>query len=97
MRSGRDRVIMPFTSALKPALTEVHNVGCVLYSVSKLDPVDLHYNNFYNSVHVDKKWFFLLKKDLHLYIATDETVPHRTCQNKDYKLKVMFLNAVARP
>jgi hypothetical protein len=31
MKSGRDRVIMPFTSALKPALTEVHKVGCVLY------------------------------------------------------------------
>ncbi len=32
-----------------------------------------------------------------MYIATDETVPHRTCQNKDHILKVMFLTAVARP
>ncbi len=53
MKSGRDRVIMPFTSALKPDLTEVHKVGRVLYSVSKLDPVDLHYIDFNNSVHVD--------------------------------------------
>jgi hypothetical protein len=69
----------------------------VLYSVSKLDPVDLHYNDFYDSVNVDEKWFFLSKKDLHLYIATDKTVPHRTCQNKDHILKVMFLTAVAWP
>jgi hypothetical protein len=97
MRSGRDMVIMPFTSALKRALTEVQKVGCVLCSVSKLDPFDLYYNDFYNSVHVDKKWFFLSKKDFYLYIATDKTDPHRTCQNKDHIMKVMFLTAVARP
>ena len=97
MKNGRDRVIMPFTSALKPALTEIHKVGRVLYSVSKLNPADLHYNDFYNSVHVDEKWFFLSEKELRVYIATDETVPHRTCQNKDHIMKVMFLTAVARP
>ena len=76
---------MPFTSVLKPALTEVHMVGGVLYSVSKLDAVDLHYKAFYNSVHVDEKWFFLSeKKELHLYIATDKTVPHQTSQNNDH-------------
>jgi hypothetical protein len=99
MKSGRDRVFMPFTSALKPALTEFHKVGCVVYSVSKRNPVDLHYKeDFYNSVHVDEKWFFLSEKELHLYIATDKTVPqHRTCQNKDHIMKVTFLTAVARP
>ncbi len=97
MKSGRDRVIMPFTSALKPALTEVHKVGHVLFSVSKLDPIDLHYNDFYNSVRVDEKWFFLSEKELHLYIATNETVPHQTCKNKDHIMKVMVLTAVARP
>jgi hypothetical protein len=85
------------TSALKPALTEVHKVGCVLYSVSKLDPVDLHYKNFYNSVHVDEKWFFLSEKELRLSIATDKTVAHQNCQNKDHLMKVMFLTAGARP
>ncbi|KAI2507526.1 hypothetical protein MHU86_6914 [Fragilaria crotonensis] len=97
MKRGLDRVIMPFSSSLKPALTEIHKVGRVLYSVSKLDPVDLHYNDMYNSVHVDEKWFFVSEKVLRLYIATDETVPHRTCQNKDHIIKVMFLTAVARP
>jgi hypothetical protein len=89
---------VPFTSALKPALTEVHMVGRVLYSVSKFDPVDLHYKAFYNSVHVDEKWFFLSeKKELHLYIATNKTVPHQTCQNNDHIGKMMFLTAIARP
>ena len=53
--------------------------------------------DFYNSVLVDKKWLFLSEKELHLYIATDETVPHQTCQNKDNMIKVMFLTAVAAP
>ena len=97
MKSGRDRVILPFSSALKPALTEVHKVGHALYSVTKLDPIDLHYNDFYNSVHVDKKWFVLSEKELHLYIATDKTVPHQTCQNNDHIGKMMFLTAIARP
>ena len=97
MKSGHDRVIMPCTSALKPALTDIHKVARVLYSVSKLNPVDLHYHDFYNYVHVDEKWFFVSEKELRLYIATDETVPDRTCQNKDHIMKVMFLTAVARP
>ncbi len=76
MKSGHDRVIMPFTSALKPALTDmIHKAARVLSSVSKLNPVNLHYHNFYNYVHVDEEWFFVSEKELRLYITTDETVP----------------------
>jgi hypothetical protein len=32
-----------------------------------------------------------------VHFATDKTVPHRTCQNKGHKMKVMFLTAVAQP
>ncbi len=49
-------------------------------------------------MHVDEKcWFFILEKDLRIYIAPGENVPNQVCQNKDHILKVMFLCAVARP
>ena len=90
-------VIRPCTSALKPALTAHHKLIRCEYAMSKLDPVDLQYNDFYQSVHVDEKWFFISEKQLHLYIVPGEELPPRSCQNKDHILKVMFLCALARP
>ncbi len=53
-------------------------------------------NNFLQAVHVDEKWFFIVEKDLQIYVAPGENVPNRSCQNKDHILKGMFLCAVAR-
>ena len=65
--------------------------------MSRIDAATRLYNNFYQAVHVDEKWFFISEKELRLYIAPGENVPNRVCQNKDHILKVMFLCAVARP
>lgn len=63
MKSGLDSVVIPFTRVLKPAMTDIHHkVGCVLYSVSKLDPVDLYYKDIDNSIHLDKKWLFVSER-----------------------------------
>ena len=97
-KSGDDRVIMSCASALKPELTDVHKVARMLYCVSKLNPVDLHYHDFYHYVHVDEKWFCsILERALHACILTNKTVPDRFCQNKEHIMKVMFLTAIARP
>ena len=64
---------------------------------NKIDPVTREYDDCFQSVHVDEKWFFISEKELRLYIAPGEVVPTRRCQNKDHLLKVMFFAAVARP
>ena len=85
---------MPCGSWLKPLLTPEHKNQRVFYAVSKYNPDDNTFHSFYNSVHVDEKWFFLTEAQLRLYIATDEDAPIRFIQNKDYITKVMFLCAI---
>lgn len=51
----------------------------------------------YSVVHIDEKWFNLYKASTKYYLAPFEEVPHRTCANKRYIGKVMFLAAIARP
>jgi hypothetical protein len=89
---------MPKTIALQPLLTDVHKVQRVLFAVTKLNEVnDHHFHPFYDSVHVDEKWFFITEKTLRVYCIPGEKVPERYAQNKDHLIKVMFLCAIARP
>ena len=96
--SKLDKVIVPSTIALKPLLTEEHKLQRVLYCVSHLNPIDNKYNDFYDNVHIDEKWFFISEKQLRVYIAADERhAAQRYAQNHNQLLKVMFLCPVARP
>ena len=92
-----DPVIILFTSAIKPALTEHHKVFRTCHCVSKIDEETRLFDDFFQAVHVNEKRFFISEEDLRIYIAPGEVVPNRTCQNKDHILKVMFLCAVACP
>ncbi|RAW32141.1 hypothetical protein PC110_g11513 [Phytophthora cactorum] len=51
----------------------------------------------YDTVHLDEKWFNLYKANTKYYLAKYECLPYRSCPNKRYLGKVMFLAAVARP
>lgn len=84
--------IMPCTNALaKPALTPDHRLSHCLYAMdTKLNVDDLMYDDFYQSVHVDKKWFTISEKQLYLHVVPGKELPNRTCQNKDHIVKVMF-------
>jgi hypothetical protein len=90
-------VIMPCSSALRPLLTEHHKLMRTLFCITKLNPHDGPYQDHYQSVHVDEKWFFITESYLRLYLVPGEEKPDRQCLNKDHILKVMFLGAVARP
>jgi hypothetical protein len=54
-------------------------------------------HHMYDTVHLDEKWFKLYKANTKYYLAKDEDLPYRSCPNKRYIGKVMFLAAVARP
>ncbi|GMF48789.1 unnamed protein product [Phytophthora fragariaefolia] len=51
----------------------------------------------YDVVHVDEKWFNMYKASSRYYLTADESLAYRTCPNKRYIGKVMFLAAIARP
>lgn len=51
----------------------------------------------YNYVHLDEKWFYLSESSVHYYLRKDEESPERSCRNKNFITKVIFLVAVARP
>jgi hypothetical protein len=56
MKCDKDNpVIIPCTSALKPALTEQHKLLQACYCVSKIDPATRLCSDFYEVVHVDEK------------------------------------------
>jgi hypothetical protein len=47
-------------------------------------------------VFIDEKWFYLSQKSEKYYWLPEEDEPHRTCKNKNYIPRLMFLCVCAR-
>jgi len=92
-----DPVILPHSNAIKPLLTETHKLARVYYCMSKVNLETNEIHDFYDSVHVDEKWFFISEASLRMYLAPGEEPPQRAATHKSHILKVMFLVATARP
>ena len=97
MMNDNDPVIRPHTNVLKPLLTNEHQFQRVCYAAMHLNGEDHLYDDFYQHVHVDEKWFFLKEQQMRMYLAADEPSPLRVTQKKCDVMKVMFLAAIARP
>jgi hypothetical protein len=96
-KNDDDQVIRPHTSVLRPLLTNEHQFQRVCYAAMHLNRNDYRYDDFYQHVHVDEKWFYLTEQQMRMYLAPDEPVPLRVSQKKSDVMKVMFLAAIARP
>ena len=48
-------------------------------------------------IHIDEKWFYLMKDGQCFIIAADEAEPYSHAQHKSFLTKIMFLGVVARP
>ena len=48
-------------------------------------------------IHIEEKWFYLMKDGQHFIIAVEEEEPYRHVQHKSFLTKIMFLCVVARP
>ncbi|CAN0139200.1 unnamed protein product [Discosporangium mesarthrocarpum] len=89
------------TRWVKPTLTDKQRVDRVGFILSHLrrrgvsgDLVD----DMVDWVHVDEKWFYLMKDGKKIYLQPDVEVPKPLrASNKQFILKMMFLAAVARP
>lgn len=55
------------------------------------------FQEMFNTVQVDEKWFYLTKIKKKLYLLSEKIVPHGTIQSKRFIAQDMFFTAIARP
>ena len=48
-------------------------------------------------IHIDEKWFYLMKDGQRFIIVADEAEPYRHLHHKSFLTKIMFLCVVAGP
>ena len=93
--------IRSHTNAIKPHLTNENKMTRLAFCLRKLKRESLDTNpefeEMFDVVHIDEKWFFQTKETERYYLLPEETDPVRTCKSKRFITKIMFLAAVARP
>ena len=86
------------TSSLKPTLTEENKMSRMELDLSFVDKNNTSkFENMEDLIHIDEKWFYLMKDGQRFIIAADEEEPYRHVQHKSFLMKIMFLCVVARP
>jgi hypothetical protein len=58
---------------------------------------DPNFKDLFDFVFIDEKWFYISQKSERYYLLPEEDEPHRTCKNKNYIPRFMFLCVCARP
>ena len=96
-RMGKEGWLKRHSSAVKPFLTDANKMARLEFAKSFVNPRTQRFDNMYDYVHIDEKWFYMTKINTNYYLVPGETPPHRTCKSKRYITKVMFMCAVARP
>jgi hypothetical protein len=91
-------------SKVKPSLKEHHIDSRLMYCLSMIDTSTInatrsgmYYQNMYDTVHIDEKWFNLMALKRGCLLAEGEPLPYRTTHHKPHVEKVQFLCAVGRP
>lgn len=101
IRLHKARVIRHHSNALKPYLKKENMISRLRFCFSMLDvnniPHAPKFKSMHNIVFIDEKCFQVSKKFMNYYLLADEVEPHRSCKNKIFIPKLMFLVAVAKP
>ena len=96
----RRGLILRATSSVKPKLTDENVLLRKEYCLSFVDD-DGYFSDLMGQVHVDEKWFYVMKITDKFYLlpeeAADPDLIRRYCKHKKHIQKVMFGAAVARP
>ncbi|CAM9715231.1 unnamed protein product [Discosporangium mesarthrocarpum] len=86
---------------VKPVLSDKQKrdrVGFALSDMHRKGGTGVVVDDMYDWVHVDEKWFYVMKDGRGIYLHPEEGAPEPPrVQNKRFITKVMFLAAVARP
>ncbi|CAH9095869.1 unnamed protein product [Cuscuta epithymum] len=98
LRSGQLRA---HTNSVKPKLNHTHMRRRLIHIMTQVITREVNtiptFSGMYNVIHIDEKWFYMSQKTQKFYLFPWEEEPYRSCQNKNFIGKVMFLAAVARP
>ncbi|KAF0716307.1 hypothetical protein As57867_002900, partial [Aphanomyces stellatus] len=71
---------------VKPLLTQANKMTRLRFSLNCLLPWPRgthFFENMYNRVHIDEKWFFLTKVKKRFYVY-DDAIAHRACKSKRF-------------
>ncbi|CAM9453505.1 unnamed protein product, partial [Discosporangium mesarthrocarpum] len=86
---------------VKPVLSDKQKRGRVGFALSHMHRkggTGVVVDDTYDWVHVDEKWFYVMKDGWGIYLHPEEDAPKPPrAQNKRLNTKVMLLTAVARP
>jgi len=88
------------SSSIKPYLTDANKKTRLKWCIDMIDQGlldDPKFKDLFDFVFIDEKWFYLHKKLERYYLLPEEDEPHRTCKNKNYIPRIMFLCVCARP
>ena len=86
------------TSSLKPTLMDENKVSRMELALLFIDKNDTSkFEHMEDLIHINEKWFYLMKDGQCFIIVADEAEPYRHVQHKSFLTKIMFLCAVARP
>ncbi|XP_042059698.1 uncharacterized protein LOC121804255 [Salvia splendens] len=88
------------TNVVKPLLTASNKLTIMKWGLTHVLPVVhngmVKYHTMHNVVHIDEKWFFMIKSTDRYYLLPDEEEPYRSCKSKRFITKVMFMCVVCR-
>ncbi|WVZ55812.1 hypothetical protein U9M48_006423 [Paspalum notatum var. saurae] len=96
----RKGLIRRHSSSIKPYLTEDNRKARLKWCIDMIEEGGLDapkFKDLFDFVFIDEKWFYLHQKSERYYLLPCEDEPHRTCKNKNYIPRIMFLCVVARP
>jgi hypothetical protein len=93
----KKKIVRPHTSAVKPLLNNQHLVNRLAFVNNEIDATTNHYNDMYNRIHIDEKWFNAKETTSRIYLAEDEEDPVNTTRHKSHIPKCLHLCAVGRP
>lgn len=96
-RALKAKKIRRVSSTVKAWLNFENKKKRVAWALSHIDPDTKIFNDMYDYVHVDEKWFYMCEATGTYYLANDEPEPERQVKSKRFIPKVMFLAAVACP
>ncbi|TBU20118.1 hypothetical protein CWI38_0129p0040 [Hamiltosporidium tvaerminnensis] len=88
-----EKYIKRISSTVIPTLTDKNKIDRLKFCLSKVNLAnnrDLLFDDLYDYVHIDKKWFYLTKVKRSYYLMLNEEKPR-------FSTKIMFMAAVARP
>ena len=86
------------TSSLKPTLMEENKMSRMELALSFIDKNNTSkFKNMEDLIHIDEKWFYLMKDGQRFIIGADEEEPYRHVRHRSFLTKIMFLCAVAMP